>query len=223
MDGIATDRTIAGGILAYSDVTLTNDSGVVQVSVTSTRSSFTEDFVKNTQVKGLLRTGSASSQPTPPDFRRAWDDFETNTFTGGNGWLGDWVANANATIVGTNFPQQGSYHLRVIGAGVVGNRGFAYRTIDFQNQTAIRLQFYAKANAFEATDTATAEVSVDGAVWQVIRTWTFADSNNVYAFFDFDLTAYALDAEFFIAFRSNADANGDEFYVDNLQVVRVWQ
>lgn len=223
VDGAVTDRTIAGGILAYSDVTLQNNSGLIQVSVTSTRSSFSEESVKNTQVKGFIRTGSTGSQPNPPTFRRAWDDFETNTFTGGNGGVADWVANANGTIQSTNFPQQGTYHLRAIGAAAVGNRGFAYRTIDLQNQTSIRLQFYAKANAFEAGDTATAEVSADGAIWQVIRTWTFADSNNVYAFFDIDLTAYALDSEFFIAFRSNSDENNDQFYVDNLQVVRVWQ
>jgi prepilin-type N-terminal cleavage/methylation domain-containing protein len=223
VDGATTDRTVAGGILDYSHVILQSSGGVVQASVTSTRSSFTEDSVKNTQIRGFLRTGSASSQPNPPVFRRAWDDFETSGFTGGNGWLNDWIANANATIVSTNFPQQGTYHLRAVGAALVANRGFAYRTIDLQNQTAIRLQFYAKANGFEAADTATAEVSVDGVVWQVLRTWTFADSNNVYAFFDFDLTPYALDAEFFIAFRSNGDAGNDEFYVDNLLIVRVWQ
>ncbi|MBM3943988.1 MAG: prepilin-type N-terminal cleavage/methylation domain-containing protein [SAR202 cluster bacterium] len=222
-DGLTVERPIAEGILTYDDIVLEFSDGALLAHVTSTEDRLTDATSQNTRIRASVRTSSASAQADPAAFRLAWDDFESADFAGGNGWLFDWSTSGNVSNVGTNSPQQGSRHMRLDGAANANNRGYADREVDLEGLSSIRVQFWAKVNGFEVDDTATMEVSTDGGVFQVTQTWVFADSDNTYRFYDIDLSPYTLSDDFFIAFRNSSNAGNDQLYVDNLQVVRVWE
>jgi hypothetical protein len=52
-----------------------------------------------------------------------------------------------------------------------------------------------------------------------VKTWVDGEDDNVYRFWDFDLSAYPLTSTFWIAFDANMSNTGDYFYVDYLWVV----
>ena len=143
------------------------------------------------------------------------DDFETGTFTGGVGWLGDWVAESNANVVKQQGPYEGLYHVYVKNAN-----SNVSRAADLTGQSGLRLQFWAKARRFEAGDTVSCQVSADGAVWYTLKTWVNGDDDNIYCFYDLSLAAFApYSASFWVRFDSGMNENADDFYFDALQVV----
>jgi hypothetical protein len=143
----------------------------------------------------------------------ASDDFESGGWAGGTGWLYDWAVAGDAGVVTTGVPYQGTYHLRLRRAD-----GYAERAVDLSSQPNARLQFWAKANSFEAGETAQCLVSENGTVWTPVHTWVDGDDDNVYHFFDIDLTPYTLSSGFWIAYEANMSGTNDFLYVDDLQI-----
>ncbi len=144
----------------------------------------------------------------------ASDNFESGGWAGGTGWLYDWNYSGDASIVTTGAPYEGSYHLRLRAAD-----GYVDRAVDLSGFPNARLQFWAKANLFEAGETARCLISPNGTDWTPVRTWVdVVDDDNIYYFNDIDLSPYTLSSEFWIAFEANMSGTGDYFYVDALQI-----
>ena len=55
----------------------------------------------------------------------ASDDFESGGWSGGTGWLDDWYYEGNASIVTTDSPYEGSYHLQL-----TDSTGYVKRSVD---------------------------------------------------------------------------------------------
>ena len=145
---------------------------------------------------------------------RANDNFESGGWTGGSGWLANWVNQGDASIITTASPYEGIYHLRLR-----SNTGYVARAVDLSNAVGARLQFWAKVNSFEGGENAQALISPDGTNWTAVRTWTTADDDNTYHFYDIDLSSYTLTSNFWIAFRANMAQTSDNFYVDKLDII----
>jgi hypothetical protein len=144
---------------------------------------------------------------------KANDNFESGGWTGGNGWLNNWYYSGDAIVTNAGTPYQGSYHLRLR-----VNTGYVARAVDLSSAVSAHLRFWAKVNSFEGIENATALISSNGTDWTVVRTWTIADNDNTYHFYDIDLSSYALTSQFWIAFRANMGQTSDYFYVDNLEI-----
>ncbi|MDP2661414.1 MAG: pilus assembly PilX N-terminal domain-containing protein [Dehalococcoidia bacterium] len=138
----------------------------------------------------------------------ATEDFETG---GSSGWLApSWVLTSTASITNVG-PYRGAYGL------LLNNTGAAAREVDLLGGTNLRAQFWAKATGF-VTDTAILEVSPDNIAWSSLRTWTSADSDNIYHFDDLDLSPYILSGNFWLRFRGNMSSPGNQLDVDDLQI-----
>lgn len=146
----------------------------------------------------------------------ASDDFESGGWSGGSGWLNDWYQEGDASIVTGGGPYQGNYHLQLR-----RNTGYVKRSVDLSDQPAARLQFWAKAKSFESAEEARCLVSSDGSNWTAVKTWVDGDDDNSYHFYDIDLSSYTLSSQFWIAFQADMSKKDDQFFVDDLSVVRV--
>ncbi|MDO8691954.1 MAG: pilus assembly PilX N-terminal domain-containing protein [Dehalococcoidia bacterium] len=140
----------------------------------------------------------------------ATDDFETG---GSAGWLASWVLTTTAYVDNAG-PYRGVNSLRVT------NTGAAARDANLLGGTNLRAQFWARVTGFTTiTDTAILEVWTDNcSSWCPLRTWTSADSDNIFHFNDLDLSPYTPSGAFWFRFRGNMSSPGNQLYVDDLQI-----
>ncbi len=142
------------------------------------------------------------------------DDFESGGWTGGSGWANAWTHSGDSSIVTTDNPYEGSYHLRLRR----GN-GITTRALNLSGQTNVRLQFWAKAYNFGSGQTATMSVSPDNVTWTEVRVWRQGEDDNVYRFEDIDLSSFSMTSQFWIRFASHMSGTSNYFWVDAIQVV----
>ena len=114
-------------------------------------------------------------------------------------------------MTGVGSPQEGAEHLRL-------RRGTGYvdRSVDLSGRSNVTLQFWAKADSFEAGETALVLVSPDGVDWTVLKTWSDGEDDNTYRFYQFDLSSFPMTSQFWVAFDAEMSAANDRFYVDDL-------
>ena len=64
-----------------------------------------------------------------------------------------------------------------------------------------------------------AQVSTNGTTFTTLRTWTLADSDNIYKFYEFDLTSYLPATTLYIRLDANMNATADFFYIDDITII----
>jgi len=215
--GSPSSRVLSTHIAAYGDVSLHESAGVVSASLTVSVDSLRGTIVKSASFTVQRRPSAPTPAPTPTPLRLAWDDFESAGLTGGSGWLTTWQASGDYAVTTAGTAYQGSYHLRLR-----SDDGHATREVDLSGKSNVHLQFWAKANSFEGAENAQLLVSSNGSTWTTVKTWVNGDDDNVYHFWDFDLSAYSLTSTFWIAFDSNMGQTSDQLYVDDVNIVMVW-
>ena len=144
----------------------------------------------------------------------ATDDFESHKWNGGSGWLHEWWHEGKTDITKKGTPHSGTYHLRLRNSS-----GYADRAVDLAGYTNVHLQFWAKADSFEGDEFAECLVSPDDNNWTTVQTWVDGDDDNVYRFYDIDLSGFTMTSEFWIAFDAEMSDNKDYFYVDDVVLV----
>ena len=146
----------------------------------------------------------------------ASDNLESNSWTGGTGWLTNWSSSGMTSVTSAEQPQEGNYHIRMRAVD-----GTASRQVDLSNQPpGVRLQFWARIKIFEADDKVELELSPDGQDWTVLLVWDVSDSDDIYYFRDIDLTGYALSNQTRIRFDGDLDNGGDKFFIDDINIIR---
>ncbi|MBA7637983.1 hypothetical protein ES703_45632 [subsurface metagenome] len=152
-------------------------------------------------------------EPTP-DSTIATDDFESGEWSGGSGWLSGWYHEGDASIKKGENPHEGKYHL-----SLRADTGYVRRAADPLEETSVYLIFWAKAESFEAGETAECLVSSNSENWTTLRTWADGADDNTYHYYQIDLSDYATSSQLWIAFEANMSKKDDKFYVDDLRIV----
>src|SRR4030043_1504362 len=142
------------------------------------------------------------------------ENFNSGGWTGGTGWLDNWTHSGYSDVTSSGTPYEGPYHLRLR-----DGTSFAQRSVDLSHQIDIHLRFWAKVNSFEPGDEATCQVSSDGINWNTVLTFTDVLDDNVYRYYDLDLSSYKMTSQFWISFNADMNSTGDYFYVDQLDIV----
>lgn len=201
--GDQTARTIIFGETKTLEFQFESDTGAAgQYSITVT--------FDNGCTVSLLSTGTAI----------AWDNFETEDWSGGVGWLGAWSHTGEASVTKLGHPHGGDWHLKLEG-GDSTEQGYAKRALNLSSKSNVHLQFYAKAKLFESSDNAKCIISHNGTDWDTVREWVDGDDDNNYHFYHIDLSSYSKSSEFWIAFDANMNLVSEHLYVDDLSVIEV--
>jgi len=148
-----------------------------------------------------------------PNLTLATDDFESNSWSGGSGWLGSWSHEGDAKIKKGGGPYEGKYHLRLR-----RDTGRVERGVDLLGESNVYLIFHARAKSFKADDTAECLVSSDSENWTTVRTWVDGEDDDTYHYYQLNLSAYTSGGQLWIAFASHMQKKA-EFYLDDLRIV----
>ncbi len=190
----------------FATTVLTYPGDSVSYSLTETVNGLTTDITVTKGQSAIARSQSAIVS----------DDFEGKKWSGGSGWLYDWYHEGSCIITNKQNPYEGSRHLEMQKAN-----SYVDRAADLSDYSGLRLQFWAKVRSFEAGDEMYCLVSPDDSQRTTVKTWTGADSDNTYHFYDIDLSPYDMSSEFWVAFDSEMGDNKDYFYVDKIEIVGV--
>lgn len=143
----------------------------------------------------------------------ASDGFESNTWSGGTGWLGSWTATGMSSATHGEQPYEGHDHARIRSSS-----GSIKRPVDLSSLPDLTLEFAARVKIFEPGDEAELKISPDGSNWTVLNTWTSADSDNIYYEHEYDLSQYTMSSQFYIWFDTVITNGGDKFFVDAIVI-----
>lgn len=215
--GVPPVLVVLENVASYEDVSISLSGGLLTVSLTATVAGVRKTFSTSENLKAKPRPTLPSTQTTPSPLTLAWDDFESGAFSGGGGWLAPWSTSGLASIVATGFPEQGNYHMLL-----QSNTGLASRSVNLAGQANVHVQFWAKAASFNSGNTATFQVSSNGTTWTVVKTWTLADADNVYRYWDLDISSFSMTSAFWIRYQANMTNASNLFYVDSVYVVRAY-
>lgn len=172
---------------------------------------FTTTYALSQTVNGMTPSITVTMQRTT----LAQDDFESGRWSGGAGWLAAWTNAGDASNTPSGGPHGGSRHVQLR-----RSTGYIERSLNLSGQTDVRLQFWAKVNSFEGQDSDSLLVGPTGSL-STAKTWTAADSDNIYHAYDIDLSTYSMASSFSVAYDASMNATTDYFYVDDIVVGRV--
>ncbi len=162
---------------------------------------------------GAVGSG-APPPPPPPGTKTAFDDFESESWSGGTGWLDSWSTSGDVRLRDSDSPHSGSFHVRLR-----RSTGYFERSVDLSGQGGVHLRFWSKVRSFENSDQANVRVSSDGSNWTVVKTFTSADSDNTYHPYDIDLSSVTMSSRFYVAFDAEMSSRGDYWFVDDVELV----
>jgi len=217
--GIAFCELIIDGIVDQTDNSITE--GITQsfTKVFSSNGSFnwdvncTDDSVAGNEENSNENRNIIINSAEPAVI--AFHVFPDSSWTSGTGWNAGWIHLGDTSITTIGTPHSFPSHLRLR-----RGTGYAARFVNLSPYNNPRLEFWAKVDSFESGDYLDVLVSSDGITWNVIKTFTSADSDNIYNLYEFDLNAFSLSNNFGIAFDAGMNSINDRFYVDDINIVQ---
>ena len=97
--------------------------------------------------------------------------------------------------------------------------------MDATGETNLHLQFWAKFKGLEAEDLARVFVSTDedGEDTETLQTWSDADADDTYRFFDFDLDQLGVAPadDLWVGFSLEGDENNDRMFIDEVTILEL--
>jgi Flp pilus assembly protein TadG len=149
----------------------------------------------------------------------ATEGFESNTWTGGTGWAGNWIPNGGSPAIvttPTGSPMQaGSDHLRLRSNDTI------YRAINLSGVTSAELSYFWKRNSFESGDNVFVQCSTStSGPWTELRNWNATGSTS-YAQDTVSLPTVCRNATVYIRFQGSMGDTSDQFYVDSITVTNL--
>ena len=143
-------------------------------------------------------------------------------FGGTEYWQTNWRLSSSA-FINSSFPSRHPPHSGRFQLKLRARGSEARRSVDLSRQTAVRLQFWAKAGPFEPGERAEALVCSrdceDEANWILIKSWADGESDSVYLFFDFALAPNMLTKEFWVRFRTGVSDTERWLFIDDISFV----
>jgi len=148
-------------------------------------------------------------------------DTEPTTFTvtngGGSGdWVGAWAVAGNVKIIWRRYePFTGMAHVLLR-----ENTSRIERVVNLAGATDVYLRFQAKAALLEPGDEAYVKVSADGISYTTLKTFTSADSDSQYHYFEFALPGN-MTADYRIVFQGGMADRKDYLFFDDIEIYGV--
>ena len=102
-----------------------------------------------------------------------------------------------------------------------GDSYYIARPANMTAKTNARVQFWAKADSFGASDYVNCTI-YDGTTWNTVQTWADGDDDNTYHYFNIDVSGMDMSSEFYVTFYSELSGPDSCFYIDDLQFVANW-
>jgi len=134
----------------------------------------------------------------------SYDDFESDSFSGGLGWTGAWDYSNDCVITNLSNPI-GNYQMR-------GDVCDVIRYVDSSYYQNVQVSFYATATSLEDGDYCY-YYYFDGTSYSELLTLINGDDDGVLDYYSFNVTANSNSGV-----RMFAPNNGDYCYLDNVQV-----
>ncbi|HEX5367821.1 MAG TPA: S8 family serine peptidase, partial [Dehalococcoidia bacterium] len=166
-------------------------------------------------------SGGGGSTPTPTPTATTvnstvTENWESNSWTGGTGWLGSsWTrAGSSPTITTSSGPHDGTHHL------MLRSNGSVTRTLSLSGYSGATLTYWAKAYSWESGDGASVQVSTNGSTWTTLQSFSNGQDDNAYHQYQVNLSAYGGDATVYLRFQGQMSATNDYFYVDSIGIAR---
>ena len=149
------------------------------------------------------------------DVFSAHDGFESGNYTGGSGdWTGGWTTGGDLSILTSSGQHSGTRHVRLR-----RNTGYLRRTINTAGMLTAKLGFWARVESFETADKAYVRVKSSGSTFALLHTFTPAASDNIYHYYEFDVTAFLTGSPLQVEFDAEMNATNDNWYVDDIRLV----
>jgi hypothetical protein len=145
----------------------------------------------------------------------AQDGWESNGLAGGLGdWSGNWISSGDVSILTSAGPHSGSRHVRLR-----SSTGYLQRSFDVPAASiTATLGFWAKVSSFESGDQASVLASSNGGGFLPLATFTSAQSNDQYRYYEVDLGGFLPASQIQIAFDAGMNASNDSWYLDDIRV-----
>ena len=140
----------------------------------------------------------------------AYDDFNSNGFTGGTGWQGSWTTTSSASI-DADYPLEGRY------CGKILHDGQMNRQVDLTGVVGAKLIFDSRSVYFETGDEAFVEIKHGGNTTRVL-TLNEADCDKVYHQHVIDLQPFVSAGVIDICFVGGMSSSTDYWYIDRVRV-----
>jgi len=147
----------------------------------------------------------------------AWDNFNSGTWTGGDGWLDNWATYGSPETTTSDSPKEGTYHVRM------NNTDRITRSLDLSQAYYASVRFwYKQTNNFDNNqDYAYLQVSNNGVDYTTALTWSSSNNTyySTYRFLTVPLRQFGLSSTFYIRFRAATSSSTEYCYIDDLDVV----
>ncbi|MBL4911297.1 MAG: hypothetical protein JKX78_14955 [Alteromonadaceae bacterium] len=142
----------------------------------------------------------------------AYDNFSTNSFTGGQGWLGNWTITGTTAAIDSSYPLEGGYCAKITQGGKLT------RSVDLTGVINPKLVFDSRSVYFEVGDVAYVKID-DGTGVQTVATITIDHSDKVYHQHVIDLSPFTRSANFKVIFAGAMDEASDYWYIDRVRIL----
>jgi hypothetical protein len=145
----------------------------------------------------------------------AHDGLESGNYSGGEGdWAGNWTVLGDTSILTSSGPHSGARHVRLR-----SSTGYLQRTVNVPpGSITLRLGFWAKVNSFESSDRADVLVRSTAAGFTTVASFTSAQGDNNYHYYEIDLTSFLPASQIHIAFDAVMNASNDNLYLDDIRL-----
>ncbi len=141
----------------------------------------------------------------------AFDDFNSNGFTGGKGWTGNWLASGSAVSIDSQYPLEGSH------CAYITNNGRMVRNVDLTGVINPQLVFSSRSVYFETGDKAYIKIN-DGSGEVIVAEITPEHCDKVYHQHIIDLASYKRSSNFEVIFEGAMNESLDHWYLDQIQI-----
>ena len=150
-----------------------------------------------------------------------WSVLDANDFESGWGAYSDGGGDARRSANDSGFAHQGAYCIRLRDNSGTASSFYSTNDADYSSYSEIRIQFWFIGNSMENGEDLLVEF-YDGSQWQVAATFISGTDFTNGAFENpeviIDSASFNFNANNKIRFRCDASANGDQVYIDEVEI-----
>ena len=142
----------------------------------------------------------------------AYDNFNSNSWSGGQGWVGDWLISGSVIGLDGVYPLEGGYCAKITKSGRM------QRHVDITEVINPKLVFNSRSVYFETGDVAYVKID-DGNSITTVLTITPDHCDKVYHQHIIDLSSFARSSTLTVIFEGAMNETLDYWYIDRVRIL----